>query len=69
MNLKKFLGLTFLGTAIRTTLWALIGYYFGQQQESILFYVDKYDHYGKYIVVGILLIVIVWAVNRPLKKN
>lgn len=69
MDLKKFLVLTFAGTAIWTTLWSLIGYYFGQQQEMILSYIDQYEHYGKYVVVGLVIIIIVWAVNRPTKAE
>lgn len=69
MDLKKFLVLTFAGTAIRTTLWSLIGYFFWQRQDMILGYISEYEKYGKYVVVAIVLIVIVWAVNRPTKAE
>jgi len=65
MSFKKFLILTFVGTGIWTTLRALIGYFFWQQQETILHYVKQYEHYGKYAVVTLVVIIVIWAVNRP----
>lgn len=69
MDVTKFMILTFSGTAIRTTLWTLIGYFFWQQQDTILYYIDNYDHYGKYAVVALVIGIIVWAVNRPTKEE
>jgi len=65
MGFKKFLILTFVGTGIWTTLRALIGYFFWQQQDTILHYVKQYEHYGKYAVVALVVIIVIWAVNRP----
>lgn len=69
MDFTKFIGLTFFGTAIRTTLWTLIGYFFWNQQDTILWYIKEYEHYGKYIVVIIAVGVIIWAVNKPTKEE
>ena len=69
MDIKKFMSLTFLGTAIRTTLWSLIGYFFWNNQDMILWYIKQYEHYGKYVVVAIVIILIVWSVNRPTKEG
>ena len=65
MDVKTFMLLTFSGTAIWTTLWTLIGYFFWQQQDRISALFEQYDHYALYIVIAIAIGVIVWSVNRP----
>ena len=69
MDVTTFMGLTFLGTAIWTTLWTLIGYFFWQQQEMLTTYFKEYEHYALYLLIAIVLGVIVWSVNRPTKEE
>jgi membrane protein DedA with SNARE-associated domain len=69
MDVKMFMLLTFSGTAIWTTLWTLIGYFFWQQQDRISALFDQYDHYALYLVIAIALGVIIWSVNRPTKEE
>ena len=69
MDFKVFFWLTFLGTAIWTTLWTLIGYFFGKQQDLLKTYFAEYEHYALYLLVAIVIGVIVWSVNRPTKEE
>jgi alkaline phosphatase len=69
MDFTKFISLTFVGTAIRTTLWTLIGYFFWQKQDMIMTYFREYEHYALYLLIVIVIIVIVWSVNRPTKEE
>lgn len=64
MDAKIFFWLTFLGTAIRTTLWTLLGYFFWQQQEVLIWYVTQYEEYGKYLLLCIVVGVVVWSLVK-----
>lgn len=64
MDLKKFMILTRCGTLIRTALWSLVGYFFGQHQSLILSYIQSYESYAKYALVVAVIVFIVWIVNR-----
>lgn len=68
MDSTTFFWLTFFGTAIRTSLWSLIGYFFWQQQEMITTLFKQYDQYALYLLIAIVLIVIVWSVNKDSDK-
>lgn len=69
MDVTSFMWLTFLGTAIWTTLWTLIGYFFGEKQELLTTYFKEYEHYALYLLIAIVIGVIVWSVNRPTKEE
>ncbi len=67
MDAKMFFWLTFLGTAIWTTIWTLIGYFFGQQQEMLTSFFKQYEHYALYFLILVVLAVIVWSVVKKRK--
>ena len=62
MDVKVFFWLTFLGTAIWTTLRTLIGYFFWQQQELLSNFFKQYEHYALYFLIAVVVAVIVWSI-------
>lgn len=69
MRWGKFIILTWSGTALWTTLWTLIGYRYGDNQSSVTELFHRYEQYGWSILIVLIIITIVWAVNRPMKEE
>lgn len=65
MDTMRFFVLTYIGTTIWISIWALIGFFFGEHQELIIQTIQQYDQYMGYLTIALVVLFVIWFVNRP----
>lgn len=65
MNVKKFVLFTFLGSTMWNTVLALLGYYFGKNQDVLM----KHFHELQWVAVGLGVIFIIYLIYKRMTKK
>lgn len=65
MNLKKFLLYTFLGSSIWNIILTLLGYFFGRNQDALMYYY----HEAKWFALGLGVLFVLYLIFFKGKKR
>jgi membrane protein DedA with SNARE-associated domain len=69
MSRWSFFGLSFAGTMLWTTLWTLLGYFFGENKDVLTTRFGQYERVALIALALIVVVVLYMSFGKSKKKK